>query len=251
MAEIPIRVLLRRAGALLLLVPVALAGCGRAGADDGRGAASHTPATTRSATPGPSPTTTDSASPRGAGIPDDFPLGLGLVADGDTSVTPPRRDARGVDLQARCWDHAWPGATVDRLVVEQVGPELGVTRELVLYPDVATARAVVQRVSARAQQCRLLPATSRGPALHVTPYDDVDSGTAQVSAQMPASFSETPADGQPGGALFELTRVGRAVLAVEDSGEWTRDSAVKGIRVLRRADRDVVARLCVFSKGGC
>ena len=48
-----------------------------------------------------------------------------------------------------------------------------------------------------------------------------------------------------------FTQVGRAVLAVEDSGEWTRDSAGKGVRDLGRADRGLVARLCVFSNRGC
>jgi hypothetical protein len=48
-----------------------------------------------------------------------------------------------------------------------------------------------------------------------------------------------------------FTRVGRAVLAVEDSGEWTRGSAVDGARDLVRANRVVVAHLCELSEAGC
>ncbi len=51
--------------------------------------------------------------------------------------------------------------------------------------------------------------------------------------------------------MFQFTQVGRAILAVEDSGEWTRVSAVDGARDLARADRHLVARLCVFSHTGC
>ena len=74
-----------------------------------------------------------------------------------------------------------------------------------------------------------------------------DTGTAHVAA----SFATTMAGGQPGGAVFVFTQVGRAILAVEDGGEWTRDSAVRGARDLERADRDLVARLCLFRDAGC
>jgi hypothetical protein len=172
-------------------------------------------------------------------------LAQGLVSDGENTVSAPRRDVKGVDLQPRCGGGAWPGAAVDRLVVEQVGPELGVTRELAVYGTAAIAAAVAEQVRADVDHCHRLTATSRRAATVVTSYRD--TGVADVSA----SFSETPAAGQPGGAVFVFTQVGRAVLAVEDSGEWTRGSARTGVRRLARADRGVVARLCVFGKSGC
>jgi hypothetical protein len=174
-------------------------------------------------------------------------LAQGLIADGETTVTTPQRDVKGVDLQPRCWGGVWPGAAVDRLVVEQVGPELGVTRELAVYPDAATAADVAVQVRVNAEHCHRLPASSRRAAMDVTRHGDVDTGVADISA----SFSETLAAGQPGGAVFVFTQVGRAILAVEDAGEWTRDSAVRGVRDLERADRGLVARLCEFSNAGC
>jgi hypothetical protein len=136
---------------------------------------------------------------------------------------------------------------VDRLVVQQVGPELGVTRELALYPDAETAEAVVEQVRVDAAHCHRLPATSKRAAMDVTLHRVVDTGVADVAA----SFSETLTGGQPGGSVFLFTPVGRAILAVEDSGEWTRASAVDGARDLERAERDLVARLCVFRHTGC
>jgi hypothetical protein len=217
-----------------------LAGCGgQASSDSGESSTKSAPAST----PAPSPTAPQNA----GGIPGDFPLALGLVADQDNKVTTPRHNVKGVVLQRTCWGDAWPGAAVDRLVVEQVGPELGVTRELAVYRDRATAAAVGQRVRVRAAHCHRLPATAEQDALDVTLEDHVDTGGAHRAV----SFAETSTGGQPGGSVFVFTQVGRAVLALEDSGEWTRGSAVDGVRDLERADRSVVARLCVFGDAGC
>ena len=83
--------------------------------------------------------------------------------------------------------------------------------------------------------------------MDVTLEGDVDSRGGHHAV----SFAETLTGGQPGGSVFVFTQVGRAVLAVEDSGEWTRDSAVDGARDREKADRAVVARLCVFRDAGC
>ncbi len=226
------RFLTRSVGPLVVLAGV-LAGCGgQASAGPSQAAGTPTP----------------TASTDAAGIPDDFSLAEGLVADGDTTVSTPRRDVKGIRLERECWGDVWPGAAADRLVVQQVGPELGVTRELAVYRDAATAAAVARHVRVRAARCHQLSATSDGPAMDVTIHGDGDGHTRVGQV---ARFAETLSDGQPGGSVFVFTRVGRAVLAVEDSGEWTRGSVADGVRDLQRADRDVVSRLCVFSDKGC
>ena len=132
-------------------------------------------------------------------------------------------------------------------MVQQVAPEESVTRELAVYRDRATATAVAEKVRAQAAQCHQLPASSDGDAMDVTLEGRADGGDGRLTT----GFAETLTGGQPGGSIFVFTQVGRAVLAVEDSGEWTRDSAVDGVRSLERADRGVVARLCVFTDAGC
>jgi hypothetical protein len=229
-SQTALRFLSRRVGPVALMA-IVLAGCG------GQSSPDQGEEPTKSA---PSPTPT----PNAAAIPDDFPLAQGLVADGDTRVTAPRRDVKGVSLQPKCWGGAWPGAAVDRLVVQQVGPELGVTRELAVYPDAATAEAVAEQVRVRAARCHRLPAASDGPAMDVTVE-------RTPGADPTVSFAETLTGGQPGGSVFVFTQVGRAILAVEDSGEWTRDSAVAGARDEERHGRALVARLCVFRDAGC
>jgi hypothetical protein len=239
-----IRCLIRPARPAVVLMVIVLAGCGgQSSSDPGQAATKSAP----TSTPTPKPAPTPSASRSAAGIPDDFPLALGLVADGDNKVTTPRRNGKGVGLERTCWGAAWPGAAVDRMVVEQVGPELAVTRELAVYPDRATATAVGERVRVRAAHCHQLPTTSEGAAMDVTLERDVDTGGAHSAV----SFAETLTGGQPGGSVFVFTQVGRAVLAVEDSGEWTRGSARDGVRDLKRTDRALLARMCVFRDAGC
>lgn len=230
------RQLIRTAGPAMVLA-VILVGCGGHSSSEG----GHVATTTRSSGP------TSSPPQSGADIPVDFPLAQGLRADSENTVTEPRRDVRGISLRSRCWNGVWPGRARDRLVTQQRGPELGVTRELVVYADAATAAAEVARVRTRARHCHASPARSEQATLDVTPYDGVGARSRDVGA----SFAETLAGGQPGGSVFVFTRVGRAILAVEDSSEWTSDSAADGIRHLQRADRDVVARLCVFTDAGC
>ena len=245
MTETAIRSLTRWAGPMVLLA-VVLAGC------DGHEASSHSQGPTTSAptsTRTPSPTASPTASPNGAGIPDDFPLAQGLIADRDNKVTAPKRHVHGVDLGPRCWGGTWPGGAVDRLVVQQVGPELSVTRELAVYPDAATAAAVADQVRVKAAHCRRLAATAGQPAMDVRVLGHRNTGPG--SAHVAASFAATAADGQPGGAVFVFTRVGRAILAVEDGGEWTRGSVASGARHLERTDRDLVGRLCLFRRAGC
>jgi hypothetical protein len=210
---------------LAFCLAVVLAGCG-----------SHSRSTADPVAPTPSST---------GGIPAGFPLAQGLTADGDTTVSRPRRDVRGVSLQRACWADAWPGSATDHLVVQQVGPELSVTRELAVYADAATAAAVAERIRSGAQGCRRLPAASGAPAMVVSQLDH--AGAPYVVA----TFAETPAGGQPGGSVFLFTRVGRALLAVEDSAEWTAASAPSDVRHLTRTQRGVVARLCLFTRAGC
>jgi hypothetical protein len=232
-----VRCLIPRARPVVVLMVFVLAGCS---------AQSQSDSDQASTKPAPTSTPTPTASRNAAGIPDDFPLALGLTADGDTTVTTPHRNVKGVGLQRTCWGGAWPGAAVDRLVVEQVGPELAVTRELAVYPDRATAAAVAERVRVRAAHCHRLPATPEEQAMVVTPEGAVTGG-----AHPAVRFAETLTGGQLGGSLFVFTQVGRAVLAVEDSGEWSRGSAGDGVRDLDRADRALVVRLCVFRDAGC
>ena len=238
-----IRCLICWAGPVVLAV--VLAGCG-GGESPGSSRGSTTPTTTPASTPTPAATSTatPTATPTATTTLDDFPLAQGLVADGETRVSTPQRNGNGISLGRRCWGDVWPGAAKGRLVVHQVGPELGVTRELVVYRDAATARAVHEQVRVRAARCHRLPATAHRGAMDVTLQGSAHPHTTTV-------FAETLRGGRPGGAVFAFTRVGRAVLAVEDGGEWTRESAVAGGRALERSDRDVVVRMCIFTEARC
>lgn len=182
-------------------------------------------------------TSSQSTSPRQPTIPVGFPLARGLVADSETTVSRPRRHVRGIDLPGRCGGAVWPGSSVDRLVVEQVGPELGVTRELAVYRDAAAARAVVGKVRVAVTRC----------GRSATTFGDRDGGRPGAALR----FARTLPAGRPGGSVYVLTQVGRAVLAVQDSGEWTRATAGGGLRHLERSDRGVVVRMCVFTDAGC
>ncbi|NYD56118.1 hypothetical protein BKA08_000356 [Nocardioides marinisabuli] len=159
----------------------------------------------------------------GAEIPDGFALDAGLVVDGDSEAVGPAADGDGVDLSAMCSTlrDTWPAEPVDRLAYALAGPESLRVRELATYESVERAAAVLAGVTDAASACSSVGGTRGEPVVWslLSPADAPDDSV---------TFAMTMSDGGIGGAGYQLTRVGNAVLATSWGGEWSTTTVEPG-----------------------
>lgn len=220
--------------AALVLLALALAGCGPA----------VSPEAATEATSEPTPVPTSSSTPPAAGadeVPGGFPLDAGMVEDGgDFSVSPPSRDGDGIGEVEVCGHVVWPtGPVTDRLVTLARGPEYGDARELLVLRDLDTAIATVADV----RDLLAEPCPVRTPLVWTA--HEADTGFDSVT------FSITQQRGL-GLSIFQLTRVGRAVLLVESYGEGTLVGADDTLddEVTALTAR-IAPAMCVFTAAEC
>ncbi len=198
--------------------------------------------------PSPAEPTTPPATDRG--IPDDFPIDWDLVdmtGDGG-EIDGPGPDARGATEVSPCDRVAWPVAGVDRLAFTTTGPEFEESRELVLFASADEAVAVMEGVRSAVAACpseinELDPTDSPEQV-----WDLLDTDTGYDSV----AFSLTYADGMPGGIIHQLTRVGRAIVAVDTAGEYARGNSVTyALTRLDEITSHLTPAMCAFTEAGC
>jgi hypothetical protein len=181
-------------------------------------------------------------------IPDDFPLALGITTDVDFEVTGPDPLMNGVSFDDLCGTGAWPGAgTTDRLAVRVTGPEYGLVRELQTFENPGQAAAVVDALRSALQSCPTSPAPDGDP-VNDRLFQTLDADTGYPSS---VTFGFTYRNGL-GGALFQVVRVGRAVLATVETGEFGPDSlAIRtpGLTDDNRVLTDLMR--CSWTTAGC
>jgi hypothetical protein len=182
------------------------------------------------------------ASPSGTtdDIPDDFALGLGFQVGVDESVTGPSSTINGVSFADLCRTDAWPGTGgTDRLAVRLEGIEHSATRELVTYETAEQASAVVTGLSDAVAAC------SQNEDRR---FETLDADTGYPSS---LTFGFTYREGL-GGALFQVVRVGRAVLATVETGEFGPDSLQNGVPTLTADNREITDLMrCSWTEDGC
>jgi hypothetical protein len=175
-----------------------------------------------------------------ATIPADLPLDLDLPeADGDHDVAPPSPEADGVGEVEVCGSTVWPaGATEARLATNAHGPEHTDARDLVVLADADVASTVVPQVRGVVEAC------TDGPAHQVWTLHGADTGYDSVT------FSLTWDDG-PGASVFQLTRVGRALLFTHMYGEGLLDTVGPTVRERTALTRGIAPAMCAFTAAGC
>jgi hypothetical protein len=180
--------------------------------------------------------------PPGVSIPEDFPLGAGMVEDGgDFDVTGPSSDDEGLGSVEMCGREVWPSAGsadgVARLATTALGPEYADRRELLVHGDAEQAVEAMAAVRSAAAECR----TSGNQVWTVldreTGYDTVTVGL-------------TYSDGL-GASVFQVTRVGSARLMVQTYGEGTLASLDADADLVTATTEKIVPAMCVFTKTGC
>jgi len=192
----------------------------------------------------PEPSEGPAGEPAPTEIPADFPLGVGLTADGgDVRVSPPPPDGAGVGEVEMCgrvvWPHARGGAVGEthRLVTGALGPEHSDSRELVVHRDEDRAVAGMAAIEEAAERCSSFQDQVWTVLERDTGHDTVTVGL-------------THADG-PGSTVFQVTRVGSARLLVSTYGEGSLASLDGQADEVTTTSENILPAMCVFTKTGC
>ena len=172
-------------------------------------------------------------------IRDDFPLDIAIPVGGDSELAGPGRDVEGVDFTDLCGPDAWMVQPVeDALAVRVTGPEYSLTRQLETFADADTAAGMLADLRAALADC---------PVSGSKVFTELD---AQTSYDDSVTFSMTYDEGL-GGTIFQVVRVGRAVLLVAETGEYSPETVANGVTELTAANRQVTDLMCEFTEAGC
>ena len=94
-------------------------------------------------------------------------------------------------------------------------------------------------------------------AVSACPDQEVEGGSTQVITSLPGdtgydtvTFAVTYTEGL-GGGVYQFTRVGRAVLATYDGGEWGPDSIASGAATATKLTGRITPAMCTFTDAGC
>ena len=175
----------------------------------------------------------------------DFPLETGLPdADGEeVTQEGPGVDVEGIMLpDGFCGDSWPPEAPVGRLALKQAGPEFAAWRELVTFESAHDAETVVAGLRAAVRECPTLAGDEAANLTFVS--HDVDSGYDD------ATFSSTYRQGL-GGVVYQFVRVGHAVLATAQAGEWSPETAETGAEDLNGENSQLTPLMCEYTEAGC
>jgi hypothetical protein len=173
----------------------------------------------------------------------DFPLDQGLISGSEFSVEGPGPAVEGVTFpDGFCGDSWPPEAPVGRLALKQAGPEYAAWRELVTFESADEAAAAVAGLRAAVRECPTLAGDEAANLTFVS--HDVDSGYDD------ATFSYTYSQGL-GGVVYQFVRVGHAVLATAQYGEWAPETTPDGARALNGENTQLTPLMCEYTEAGC
>jgi hypothetical protein len=188
------------------------------------------------------PTTDPTGEPEGTtAIPDDLAIDLDMAdmtGDGGEYHTPyhPEAGEQGLDL-APCGTRVWPAtAAVDQLWAWATGPEYGDRRELVTFATTDDAVAAMDAVEVALAAC---------PEDGTERWTQHDTDTGYVSLSFSRSYEGL------GLEVFQLTRVGRALLLTMTYGEGTLESVPSVLPGRTQLTQAVAPSLCIFTADSC
>lgn len=200
------------------------------------------PCSTTDVTPDPSTSSSTPAESGTAAIPDDFPLDVDLEDSADKDVAGPGPDVEAAPVVEVCGTPVWqPSSALERLVVRASGPEYLETRELVTFvsaDEPAEALTLVREAVAACPEVENTGSVFNTMLLRgAEGYDSVTWGAF--------------ADEGLGGWVYQLTRVGSAVLVVYSSGEMSESSLQPTADSLTATTLGLARQMCVFTEDGC
>jgi hypothetical protein len=198
------------------------------------------PCTAESTTPvaePPAPTGTK------AEIPGDFPLALdqhAMEGDGGEFIAP-SRDAPAVRAEI-CGAPAFSVAPVDRLASLATGPEFADARQVTTYATAAEATDQMNTIRSRLDAC---PSDGVGDSREHYHRYNADTGYGDS-----ITFGTTYDIGT-GGELVQIVRVGRAILALSNSGEFVAESQQDAVPLTTKLAKRILPAMCTFTSAGC
>jgi hypothetical protein len=190
----------------------------------------------------PAPTPPATSSSGLTQIPRDFPLDRGaFIWEGGGSEGRVLGPGPDVDISraAPCGvDALRSDNTLDRLGYETTAPEFADRRELLLFDDERVAEEAISAARRAVEDC---PTETLDDGIKLTwQTDTADTGQDSVT------FSQGVAGQVRGGATYQYTRVGRAVLVIEWAGEGGGDVAEQTAITLQ-----IAPAMCIFSTSPC
>ncbi|MGB0099627.1 MAG: hypothetical protein WBP61_05040 [Nocardioides sp.] len=177
-------------------------------------------------------------------IPAGFPLDRGLTSPEGDPLIGPSPTAEGVPALELCGASVWPAPGVERLAVTATGPEYLETRELVTVASSDEIAAVVDEIRRAAADCPVSPDSGAG-ASNVTVHAALPAGADDA---VTVSVLATDA---LGGGIYQFARVGRALYATYQSGEWAPETVDAGVADLTTDTERILPELCVWTERGC
>jgi hypothetical protein len=175
------------------------------------------------------------ASGIGASIPDDFPLDRGLEGASATDV------ATGPPLDV-CGTPAWePSGVVDRIATRSTDIEYLQQRELVTFITADEPAEELTMLRDAVRDCPRIEGESSG---YTTTMLEGPEGLDSFS------WGFVPEEGL-GGGVFQVTRVGSAILVLYVEGEMSQSSLQPTADDLTQTTLDLAPEMCVFTEDGC
>ncbi len=161
----------------------------------------------------------------------------------------PGPQAQGAQEVSPCDQAVWPVDGVDRLAVTETGPGYAESREVVEFAGADEAVAAMAAVRSAVSAC----------PTEVNEFDPTNSPEmawtveqADTGYEDSVTFAQTYVDGMPGGAIWQFTRVGRAILVTDVAGEYAAGRSVDlAVDQLTELTRTITPAMCEFTEEGC
>jgi hypothetical protein len=177
-------------------------------------------------------------------IPEDFPLNLNMVSQGEfaDSIPLPSSDGRaGVASKDPCYEYSLRPAVTDRLRVAETAPEYLRERELIVFASADEAVAHMQTLRSAFEFSCGGEFGQPGRAVFTHPRANGYDYTAYTLYY----------PGQLGNGVYQVGRVGAAVLVELAAGESAGPASPEYLRFLAGDYEQLMAELCLFTVTGC
>jgi hypothetical protein len=177
-----------------------------------------------------------------AAIPADFPLAQGMDDSADSDVEGPGPDVEAGPVVDVCGTDVWaPSGIVQRLAARETGIEYLETRELTTFISSDEPADSLTQVRDAVSACASIEGESYGYTTKVLAGPDgYDSFTWGY-------FADESLDG----GVFQLTRVGSAVLVLYAAGEMSESSLQPTADNLTETTLSLAPQMCLFTEDGC